>query len=175
MLITWYLSRLSKEQAIKHAEDLRLLDKKTQFSENIHLSLDNLFKSIQNLRLINLQRKTHEDWSKETDLNSVSIRESGNSEAIKMQHDLTKWHLESILNLDAQHGAAIINVTSAQTRVKHLLNKQTTANIDILIKKIRSSSAKAGGVTEAIVKDFVDELNILILKIETNPEEWINS
>ena len=173
LLITWFLTNASKNQAIKHSEDLRLSDRKHLFSDNVHQSLDNLFKSIQTLRHINLLRKKHKDWSNETIVNDEKIQSSGNAEAINMQHEVTRWHLDKLLDLETQHGTALVNVISAQTRVQHLLSEKHTSSIDSVINEICSASKVAGNVTEKMSNEFTAELNSLIKDIEADPEQWL--
>ncbi len=163
--ITWYITKTSREQAMKYAEELRLSDRKHLFSDNMHLAIDNLFKNIQTLRHINLQRKRHEEWAEKTNQNNEKVRSSSINEAIQMQHDLTKWHLDKILDLELQQGTALIDVVSAQTRVQHLLTEKRTSILDEIIQRICSVSKDAGSITEKMIREFINELNNHQLKL----------
>ncbi|MEW8684576.1 MAG: hypothetical protein AB2556_02090 [Candidatus Thiodiazotropha sp.] len=171
--ITLYVTHRAEVRAISHAERMKLSDRKQQFMDNAHLAIDNLYKSIQTLRHINLKRKKHEEWSRQASINNEIIM-SGNSEEAKlMQQDMLKWHLESNLELESEQGSTLIDVVSAQTRVQHLLTEQVTSALDLIIKEICDASSEAGMISEEMSGKFVEEINKLMSQVESNPDKWV--
>lgn len=173
LAITLYVTKRAEKQAIAHVERLRWSDRKQLFSDNSHNAIDNLYKSIQTLRHINLKRKKHEEWSGQATLNNAKIMSGSSIEAKLMHQDLLKWHLENNLELESQHGTSLIDTVSAQTRVQHLLTEQSTSNLDSVVKQICDASKDPGMITEEMMSEFVKEINALIVEVESYPEKWI--
>lgn len=173
LVITLYVTNKAEKRAIAHTERLRQSDRKQLFSDNSHNAIDNLYKSIQTLRHINLKRKKHEEWSSQAALNNEKIMSGSSIEAKLMHQDLLKWHLENNLELESQHGTSLINTVSAQTRVQHLLTEQSTSTLDSVVKQICDASKDPGMITEEMMNGFVKEINALMVEIESHPEKWI--
>lgn len=173
LVITLCVTKKAEERAIAHTERLRQSDRKQLFSDNSHNAIDNLHKSIQTLRHINLKRKKHEEWSEQAFLNNEKIMSGSSIEAKLMHQDVLKWHLENNLELESQHGTSLIDTVSAQTRVQHLLTEQSTSNLDSVVKKICDASTDPGMITEEMMNGFVKEINALMVEVESYPEKWI--
>lgn len=173
LVITLYVTHRAEARAISHAERMRSSDRRQLFMDNTHLAIDNLYKSIQKLRHINLKRKKHEDWSRLASLNNEKIMSGTSEEAKLMQQDMLKWHLENNLELESESGSTLIDIVSAQTRVQHMLSEDVTAALDSSIREICDASSEAGMISEEMINEFVEEINNLMSQVEANPEKWV--
>ena len=173
LVMSWYFSSQAEKRSKLHAEQLRYLDRKQIFLDNTHAAIDDLYKKVQMLRIINLKRKSHEVWSKETvDHNKAATSETPN-EARVMYQDLLKWHMDKNLELDTQHGTTSVDVISAQTRLQHVVSEGATSKIDTSVVEIIKISKTAGSITDEMVTTFVNELNNLMKDVEDNPDKWM--
>ncbi len=173
LVITLCVTNRAEKRAIAHADQARLSDRRQLFLDNAHFAINNLYKSIQTLRHINLKRKKHEEWAKQASHNNDKIMSSSSDEAKLMQQDLLKWHLENNLELESQHGSTLIDVISAQTRVQHVLTEEVTSELDSNIKRICDVAKDPGMITEEMMNAFVKTINNLMTEVESNPEKWI--
>lgn len=173
LVITLCVTNRTEKRAIAHAEQMRLSDRRQLFMDNAHYAIDNLYKTIQTLRHINLKRKKYEEWGEQASRNNEKIMSGSSQEAKLMQQDLLKWHLENNLELESQHGPTLIDVVSAQTRVQHVLTENVTSELDSKIKQICEVAKDPGMITEEMMNSFVKEINNLMAEIEAKPEKWV--
>ena len=136
------------------SKSFRRSDKRQSYLDNVHIAIENLYKNGQALRINNMKRKKHEDWSAQTLSNNNQHR------------DLLKWHLQNMWELDLQHSYALVDFVSAKSRLQHLLTEERTSALDSVIDEISGVSSKTGMITEKMMGDFVEELNSLLVDVE---------
>ncbi len=172
--ISYWLSNKAERRSINYTNQLRYEDKKSQFISDAHLAIDSLYKDVQRLFKINVNRANlHEEVrgcpSNKIDLKNADIL----NEARVMLQDLLIWQTDHLKNLDNLHGDTLIDVVSSQTRVQLLLTEEKTKELDKSIEVIREASLNAGGITNEMMSGFVGEINDLMKKVENDTAEWI--
>jgi hypothetical protein len=174
LAITILFTSLSERRALKHAESLDKENRKDRFSDNAHEAIDRLYRTIQELRNLNWERKEQEDWVHQILVSNDHIMRGPSDLAKTMQQDQIRWSLEKNLTHNAAHRATVVEVVSARSRLVHLVGETVASEVDGVAQAILRKSKKAGNVDDDIMKLFAANINQLIDHVENHLDDFVS-